>query len=97
MSAGYDYLASLESARRWASHALLEAIARTARRGLWPRQQQKFAVEALEMLGRYRAEIVRSTDPVPTDERTDFDGFARACLVAWLAVDAYRRARDGAS
>ena len=97
MSAGYDYLAVLESARRWASHALLEAIARTARKDLWSHQQQAFAAEMLEMLRRYQVEIVRSTDPIAIDERTDFDGFARGCLVAWLAVDAYRRARDGAS
>lgn len=95
MSSGYDYLERRETARRAAQAEVAVARSYLDVADCWHDADRALAADAFDLL----ADCLREVGPCPVKpERPDpdFARFSRACIVAWRAVDAYRRAMAGA-
>lgn len=95
MSSGYDYLERVETARRVAQVEVALALSYKPWADYWYHSDRALAEDAFALLDQCLAEVGKC--PVkPGRPEPDFARFSRACIVAWIAVDAYRRAKDGA-
>lgn len=95
MSSAYDYLERVETARMAAQVEVAVARSYLNVADCWHDADRALAADAFDLL----ADCLREVGPCPVKPprpEPDFTRFSRACIVAWRAVDAYRRAKDGA-
>jgi len=95
VSSAYDYLERVETARRAAQVEVAVARSYLDVADCWHDADRELAADAFALLDQ----CLREVGPCPVKPQRpepDFARFSRACIVAWRAVDAYRRAKDGA-